>query len=154
MLIKFIHLIFKFRVYWRWNVHFSLEIELPRAPQDVQIINVMSRTVELQWRDAESEGKAGRPATASALEYLIELSRSGGGPKSSVVNQTVDKGRTFAVMPNLLPFTGYQVRVYAINYAGMGPPSDPLAFHTLEEGNRPIICTFPLSRPSYLLVAS
>ena len=86
----------------------------------------MSRNVELEWQDDNHD--------ASTLEYVIQLTAI--KTNGIIVNQTVDKGRTFALLQNLAPFTSYKVQIHAVNSAGSGMPSSPLEFQTLEESKQ------------------
>ena len=55
----------------------------------------------------------------------------GGGGKR---NLTISPSETSWIIPDLLPFTNYSVRVSAVNSLGMSEPSAPLSFVTEEEG--------------------
>lgn len=97
-------------------------LELPKAPGKLQLTSVQSRSAEVQWLDDDVD---------PLLHYLVQLVRPATG---WTFNYTVEAGRSLVVLPHLHPFTTYQVLVYAINSAGVGPPSTPLEFQTLEEG--------------------
>ena len=101
---------------------FGCHLELPRAPGQLQLTSVQSRTAELQWMDEEVD---------PLLEYRVQLNRPGTG---WTFNHTIEAGRSVITLPHLQPFTTYQVQVNAINSAGIGPPSAPLEFQTHEEG--------------------
>lgn len=95
---------------------------MPKAPKELQITNIQSRAVELQWQDENTD---------PLLQYWLQLTRVSSGV---TVNQTVESGRTSFSLQQLLPFTSYQIQVQAINSAGTGPPSLLVEFQTLEEG--------------------
>lgn len=87
--------------------------ELPRAPGQLQLTSVQSRSAELQWLDEDID---------PLLEYRVQLTRP--GTIGWTFNQTIEaRGRSLVTLPHLHPFTFYEVQVNAINSAGIGPPS-------------------------------
>lgn len=96
--------------------------ELPKAPDQLEISSIGSRTVELQWLDENTD---------PLLEYWIQLTQIS---SSFSVNQSVEAGRNLVSLNHLQPYTSYQVQVSTINSAGVGPPSPLVEFRTLEEG--------------------
>ena len=95
-------------------------IELPKAPIQLQLTSIQSRSAELEWLDDHSD-----------VQYRIQLSRP--QPSNWSFNYSVESGRSVVTLPHLQPFTVYQVVINAINSAGIGPSSAPLEFQTLEE---------------------
>lgn len=98
--------------------------ELPKAPGQLQLTSIQSRSAELQWLDDEE--------VDPLLEYRVQLTRP--GTTGWTFNQTIEaRGRSLVTLPHLHAFTVYEVQVSAINSAGIGPPSAPVQFQTHEE---------------------
>lgn len=83
--------------------------------------------------------KGGPEITSSSSS--IATSSGGGGGGGGVVyggggkrNLTISPSETSWIIPDLLPFTNYSVRVSAANSLGMSEPSASLSFVTEEEG--------------------
>jgi len=108
--------------------------ELPKAPEQLKILKIESRTAELEWLDGNTD---------PLLEYRIDLTDAS---SSYNVNRSVEAGRNAVLLQDLRPFTTYQVQVSTINSAGIGPPSPLLPFQTLEEA--------PSGSPKYVLAES
>lgn len=101
----------------------SFILELPKAPGQLQLTSVQSRSAELQWLDDDVD---------PLLEYCVQLTRPNTG---WTYNHTIEAGRNIITLPNLHPSTTYHVQVNAVNSAGVGPPSALVEFQTHEEGS-------------------
>ena len=121
--------------------------QLPRAPAELQLPSVGSRTAELNWATEEDK----------VQQYRIEVSRPRTDPSgnwSVLFNYTSDH-HGLTTLAHLQPFSVYRVVVRAMNSAGTGPPSSPVEFQTLEEApsGSPRHVTVESKSPRSLLVS-
>ena len=82
----------------------------PSAPTTLNIANLQSREVSLDWSEPSFVG--GSPIT----NYIIEVSDNGGGTWKSVPHSV--SSRTNLRITGLIPATAYIVRIYALSEAG------------------------------------
>ncbi|XP_073979424.1 cell adhesion molecule Dscam2-like isoform X3 [Rhodnius prolixus] len=112
--------------------------EVPAPPIGIEVVEKGSRWVNVGWTTVSNSHhlpthylvqfrEASRPLGMNSV------SLTGSAIPSQWNNMTVSGIARAARLGTLLPNTEYQLRVLAINKVGLGPPSQIIHFHTLQE---------------------
>lgn len=111
-------------------------IELPEAPQNIEVIEVESRALKLRWEEV----------SGSVSYYLLQYREE----NTQVWQNSTIRGDTMsAQISSLLPATKYVIRIMALNELGISEPSKSFTFSTLEEGN--LIINFIMAKCNLIL---
>ena len=89
----------------------------PGRPGRPVVVRVEGTSVSLKW--TEPADKGGLTITGYFIKYVVAGSNDDQGDKERADHQTSHR-----FSGKLQPRTSYQFAVAAVNYAGVGPPSD------------------------------
>ncbi|XP_076306844.1 cell adhesion molecule Dscam1-like isoform X2 [Tachypleus tridentatus] len=111
--------------------------EPPGPPENLNAINVWSRTIRVTW----SPSYSGR---SPVIRYILQYWKGGSNSKSRLIESRIPSPQTMTLIRNLLPARTYHIQVLAENEVGVGKPSSVITVVTQHEA--------PTGRPKDLVV--
>ncbi|XP_076349782.1 cell adhesion molecule Dscam1-like isoform X2 [Tachypleus tridentatus] len=100
--------------------------EPPDNPQSVKVVSFTSRSVTLSWLP---------PFTGNSpiTEYIVQWKKKEDKWQQQSSNSTIRGNETTFIISNLLPFTSYSFRVFAVNRLGTSEASQAVHAKSNEE---------------------
>ena len=128
-----------FLIFWLLVI-FNL---VPGEPQDFKVVQVTSRTIELEWKAPRRDEQSSSNNIKGYEIHYYKVNAAGTGPSAQFTDPKdtqVFKRKTNNVkklkytLTDLEPNSQYQIQIFAYNMKGDGQRSSPLMVTTLDEG--------------------